>query len=70
MENFLKTLRTAVKQWYLPLIVGILLVILGFYVLATPLTSYLGRGGRYADLDVVLGAQLQVTLQARRGIPS
>ena len=41
MENFLKTIRTAVKQWYLPLIVGILLVILGFYVLATPVTSYL-----------------------------
>lgn len=41
MENYFKTIRTAVKQWYLPLIVGILLVILGFYVLATPLTSYL-----------------------------
>ncbi len=28
----------------------------------------LGRGGRYANLDVVLGAQLQVTLQARGGV--
>ena len=41
MENFLKTIKTAVKQWYLPLIVGILLVVLGFYVLSTPASSYL-----------------------------
>ncbi len=41
MENFIKTIRTAVKQWYLPLIVGIILIALGFYVLSTPLTSYL-----------------------------
>ena len=41
MENFLKTIKTAVKQWYLPLIVGIILIVLGFYVLSTPVTSFL-----------------------------
>ena len=38
------TLTTAidsVKHWYVPLIIGILLVLVGFYVFATPLISYL-----------------------------
>ena len=41
MENFLKSVRTAIKQWYLPLIVGIILIILGCYVISTPVTSFL-----------------------------
>ncbi|WP_231595983.1 HdeD family acid-resistance protein [Sphingobacterium endophyticum] len=41
MENFLKSVRSAIKQWYLPLIVGIILIILGFYVISTPVTSFL-----------------------------
>ena len=37
----LKTAIDSVKHWYVPLIIGILLVLVGFYVFATPLISYL-----------------------------
>lgn len=41
MENEIyKTIENAIKHWYLPLIVGILLVILGIWTLTTPLESY------------------------------
>lgn len=40
MENFLKTIRNAVKHWYIPLLIGILLILLGIYVLSTPVASY------------------------------
>ncbi len=39
--NFIKSIKSSVKQWYIPLIIGILLIILGIYSLATPLASYL-----------------------------
>ncbi len=39
--SFIKTIKSSIKQWYIPLVVGILLIILGIYTLATPLASYL-----------------------------
>ena len=39
--NFIKSIKSSVKQWYIPLIIGILLIILGIYSMATPLASYL-----------------------------
>lgn len=42
MQNsFFKTIRNSVKHWYIPLIIGILLILLGFYTITTPLTSFL-----------------------------
>ena len=42
MENKIyKTIESAIKHWYLPLIVGILLIVLGIWTLITPLESYL-----------------------------
>ncbi|NMB50397.1 MAG: HdeD family acid-resistance protein [Bacteroidales bacterium] len=42
MENKIyKTIESAIKHWYLPLIVGILLIVLGIWTLTTPLESYL-----------------------------
>jgi hypothetical protein len=41
MENQLfKNIKNAVKHWYLSLIVGILFLLFGFWILKTPLESY------------------------------
>ena len=40
--TFLKSIRDAVKFWYIPLIIGILFLGIGIWVLATPIKSYLG----------------------------
>lgn len=37
----LKTIKSAVKHWYLPLIVGILFVCVGIYTFTSPLETYL-----------------------------
>lgn len=41
MENIFQTFRNSLKHWYIPLIIGILLILLGFYVFTTPLETYL-----------------------------
>lgn len=42
MENKIyKTIENAIKHWYLPLIVGVLLIVLGIWTLTTPLESYI-----------------------------
>jgi uncharacterized membrane protein HdeD (DUF308 family) len=37
----LKSAVNSIKHWYIPLIIGLLLVLTGIYVFATPATSYL-----------------------------
>lgn len=42
MDNFhLKTLTNTVKNWYMPLVVGIIFIIAGIYTFASPVSSYL-----------------------------
>ena len=42
MENeIIKSLKAAVKHWYLSLILGILFIVTGIWVLRTPIESYL-----------------------------
>lgn len=42
MENqIFKTVKSSVKHWYLSLIVGVLFILLGFWILKTPMESYL-----------------------------
>lgn len=42
MENQLfKNIKNAVKHWYLSLIVGILFLLFGFWILKTPMESYI-----------------------------
>lgn len=36
-----KTIENAIKHWYLPLIVGVLLIVLGIWTLTTPVESYI-----------------------------
>ncbi len=40
-NSFFKTIRTSIKHWYIPLIIGILLILLGFYTISTPVASFL-----------------------------
>lgn len=39
-RNFIKTIESSIKHWYVPLIVGALFVIIGIYTLVSPLESY------------------------------
>ncbi|MBW3519110.1 HdeD family acid-resistance protein [Flavobacterium sp. NKUCC04_CG] len=42
MENQVtKTLKGSIKHWYLSLIVGVLFIILGFWILRTPVEAYI-----------------------------
>lgn len=38
--NFLKTIKNAIKYWYLQLIVGLIFIGVGFWTFTTPLESY------------------------------
>ncbi|MGB3065991.1 DUF308 domain-containing protein [Sphingobacterium thalpophilum] len=40
-NSFFKTVRSSIKHWYIPLIVGILFIVLGFYTITTPVVSFL-----------------------------
>lgn len=41
METFLKEVENGVKHWYLPLLVGIILVMIGIWCIVAPAASYL-----------------------------
>lgn len=41
MATFFKAIRNTVKYWYVPAIIGILLIILGVYVFTVPLATYM-----------------------------
>lgn len=40
-SNLLKSIYKSVKHWYVPMIIGVLFILLGVYVLFTPIESYL-----------------------------
>ena len=40
-DSIFKTINSAIKHWYIPLIVGILFLILSFYVWVQPIGSYI-----------------------------
>ena len=41
MSNLLKSFTNAVKYWYIPLILGIILIVCGIYVFTVPMETYL-----------------------------
>jgi uncharacterized membrane protein HdeD (DUF308 family) len=42
MENqFIKTVKSSIKHWYLPLIIGVVFIILGIYTMMSPITAFL-----------------------------
>lgn len=40
MTNLLKSVASSVKHWYIPLILGIILIIFGIYIFTIPLETY------------------------------
>ncbi|MCX2743906.1 HdeD family acid-resistance protein [Mangrovivirga sp. M17] len=40
MSEFTKTVRTTIKHWYLHLIIGLLLILVGAYVFTNPVDAY------------------------------
>jgi len=52
MEN---QLQQSIKHWYLPLILGILLILAGVWVFATPLASYITLSLFFAVTFLVVG---------------
>lgn len=40
MATFLKTIKKTVKHWYVPAIIGALLIVFGIYIFTTPLETY------------------------------
>jgi uncharacterized membrane protein HdeD (DUF308 family) len=55
----LKTVIDSIKHWYIPLIIGIVLVLTGIYVFATPLASYLALSVIFS-ISFLLSGILQV----------
>lgn len=41
MAKFFKTIHRSVKHWYIPAVIGVLLIILGIYISTVPLSTYL-----------------------------
>ncbi len=40
-DEILKNVRNSIRHWYLPLILGIILIVVGIFVFRTPLESYI-----------------------------
>jgi uncharacterized membrane protein HdeD (DUF308 family) len=55
----LKTVVDSIKHWYIPLIIGIILVLVGVYVFSTPLESYLALS-IFFSLSFLFSGILQV----------
>ncbi|MGJ1312186.1 MULTISPECIES: HdeD family acid-resistance protein [Sphingobacterium] len=55
MANYLKSFTNSVKYWYLPLILGILLIVCGIYVFTAPLETYVTLSVLFSISFVVSG---------------
>lgn len=55
MADFFKAVNSTVKHWYLPLIIGILFIVFGFYIFTVPLESYIALSAVFAISFVISG---------------
>tara|TARA_R110000744_G_scaffold325657_2_gene431495 strand:- start:11113 stop:11748 length:636 start_codon:yes stop_codon:yes gene_type:complete len=55
MINVIKTFGSAVKYWYIPLIVGILFIALGIYVFTVPVETYVTLSYLFSISFIVFG---------------
>ncbi len=53
--QILKTIKNAVKHWYLPLIVGLIFILTGFYTLFSPGSAYLALAVLFSIAYIVSG---------------
>ena len=54
-RTFFKSVKNAVKHWYVPLIIGILFIISGIFIFRTPLESYVSLSILFSSLFLVAG---------------
>lgn len=67
----LETIVDSVKHWYIPLIIGIILMLVGIYVFTTPLTSYLALTVLFSVSFFVSGLlQIVFSIVNREELPS
>jgi len=67
MATFIEEVKRDIKSWWLFTIIGILLLIAGFYTISNPLTSYLGLSLFFGGLIFVNGImELSFALSNRR----
>ena len=55
MVNLVRSLLQAIKYWYIPLIIGILSILGGFYVFTVPLEAYLALSIMFSISFIVFG---------------
>ena len=55
METAIKSLKKSVKQWYLPLILGIFFIICGIWVFRSPLATYLALSVLFSVSFIISG---------------
>ncbi|WP_430612845.1 HdeD family acid-resistance protein [Flavobacterium sp. JP2137] len=72
MENrVIKTMNSAVKHWYLSVIVGILFILLGFWILRTPLEAYITLALLFSISFFVNGIfEIIFSISNRKGLQS
>jgi uncharacterized membrane protein HdeD (DUF308 family) len=55
MKTFSQTLTKSVKHWYMPLIIGIILIAAGIYVFTVPLETYLTLSLLFSVSFIIIG---------------
>ena len=55
MTTFFQTITRSVKHWYIPLIIGIILVAAGIYVFTVPLETYLTLSVLFSISFIIIG---------------
>ena len=55
MTTFLQTISSAVKHWYIPMIIGMILIAAGIYVFMVPLETYLTLSVLFSISFIVIG---------------
>jgi uncharacterized membrane protein HdeD (DUF308 family) len=69
MESALKNSKFMIKNWWLPIIIGALFILVGFWTISTPLASYLSLVVIFATFMFVSGIfQLIFSISNRKEI--
>jgi uncharacterized membrane protein HdeD (DUF308 family) len=55
MTTFFQTITRSVKHWYIPLIIGIILIAAGMYVFTVPLETYLTLSVLFSISFIIIG---------------
>ncbi|MFT4152273.1 HdeD family acid-resistance protein [Parafilimonas sp.] len=54
-ETFFKTVKSAIKNWWVHLLIGILFIIMGIWVISTPVSSYISLSIFFSVLMFISG---------------